>query len=264
MRYGFIGLGNMASAIIAGMVKNGFVPRDILGYNIHRDKADALSLQFGITVCGSIGELVQDSDAVVLAVKPQKLNEVLPDVQKSGIADKLIITIAAGKPISFYENALGDVAVVRAMPNLNAAVGASATGLCHNSRAGESDVEAARRMFLCVGSVTDVEERLFPVFSAIAGASPAFTFMYIDALARAAVQQGMPKATALEAAANAVLGSAKLVLDSAEHPMALADRVCSPGGTTIEGVMALREYGFESAVHDAVSAVVEKDEKLAK
>lgn len=254
----------MATAIIAGMAGGGFDAESILGCNLHRDKAEAIKRQYGIVLCDGVDDLCERADVIVLAVKPQVLPDVLPIVDESAEMDALVISIAAGKPLGYLENALGRRPIVRAMPNLNAAVGASATGICKNDAATEAHLAIAKEMFLTVGSVTEIPEKLFPVFSAVAGASPAFTFKYIDALARAGVREGMPRAMALEAAANSVLGSAKLVLSGTDTPAALADRVCSPGGTTIEGVMALDEYGFDAAVHEAVAAVVEKDKKLSE
>ena len=148
------------------------------------------------------------------------------------------------------------------MPNINAAVGEAVSAFCGNKNATEKDLAFAENMCKSFGTAVSLPEKHFPLFGVIGGSSPAFAYMFIDSLARAAVKNGMPKNQALEICAQAVLGSAKMILESKEHPMELADKVCSPGGTTIEGVLSLRENGFEAAVARAVQAAVEKDKLL--
>ncbi len=262
MRYGFIGLGNMASAIIEGAIASGTVAAcDVLGYNHHIEKAEALSQKCGMRVCKSLEALASESDYIVLAVKPQVLPAVLPQL-KPLVAGKRIVTIAAGKTLSYYEEALGELPVIRVMPNINAVVGASTSCICANAQASQEDVAQVRALFEAVGSVTEIPEAYFSVFGSVAGCSPAYTFMYIDALARAGVRAGLSRKIAQEAAASAVMGSAKMALASSEHPQALADKVCSPGGSTIEGVYALDVGGFAGLVEQAVAAAIEKSAKL--
>ncbi len=263
MNYGFIGLGNMAGAIIKGMKDSGEFSGDaVYGVNRSPEKTRALAESCGLIPCESVRELCGRCDVVVLAVKPGMLDDVLPDVGQSLKAGALVISIAAGKTLEYLESRLEGAGIVRAMPNINALVGASTTALCRGKRVGEEGFQTAKSVFLSVGTVSEVPESLFSVFSAAAGCSPAFTYLYIDALARAAVREGMPRAGALETAASAVLGSAKAVLETGVCPAELADRVCSPGGVTIEGVLKLRELGFENAVHKAFEAMVEKDKRL--
>ena len=150
------------------------------------------------------------------------------------------------------------------MPNINARVLAAASGLCGGKNASREQVALVRRMFETVGTVYELPESQFSAFSALGGASGAFIHLYIDALASAGVKAGLPRALAQDVACQAVLGSAKLTLESGEHPIALCDQVCSPGGTTIEGVHTLKRLGFESAVQQAVDAVIEKDRMLSK
>lgn len=257
MIYGFIGLGNMASAILRGMRESGKFAEDCLaGYDVAEGRAQALGMDL---VCGSEKEVCEKADALVLAVKPQMMGDVLAKIQPG---DKPVITIAAGKETGFYEAAVPGIHVVRAMPNINAKCLSAVTALCAGQHAGEKELALAEGIFSTVGRALRVPERLFAAFSAVASASPAFSYMYVDALARAGVKAGMPRDLALEAAAASVWGSAKLIMDSGEHPIALMDQVTSPGGTTIEGVEALKEFGFENAVHKAVAAVIEKDRKL--
>ncbi|MBR3641579.1 MAG: pyrroline-5-carboxylate reductase [Oscillibacter sp.] len=256
MKYGFIGLGNMGGAILRGMrASERFQGSEIYAYgrSVKSDLAQNLA---------NAAEVCRAADVVVFAVKPQVLEGVLKGVARE-LAGKLVVSVAAGKTLAFLENCLGEGArIVRVMPNINAAVLSSTSAFCASASATEEDRRAVREIFETIGSVIELEEKHFSAFSAIAGCSPAFTYMYIDALARAAVRAGMPRETALSAAASAVLGSAKMVTESGEPPMQLCDRVCSPGGTTIEGVMRLRALGFEDAVHEAVKAAIEKDRTL--
>ncbi len=264
MRYAFIGLGNMAGAILAGMKKSGRFERDaVWGYDTDAARTEAFRESCGLVPAASVGEAVREAETVVLAVKPQVLEDVLPKVREALQEGALVITIAAGKPLSFYERRLGPQApVIRVMPSINAKVGAAASALCGNAKATRDQLSLAVRLFESVGSVTEVREDLIPVFSAVGGAAPAFVFLFIDALASAGVRAGLARPAALRLAADTVLGSAMLLKSSGEHPCALADQVCSPGGTTIEGIHALKRLGFEHAVQEAVAAVLGKDRTI--
>ena len=265
MIYGFIGTGNMAAAILRGMDRSGRFPRGtVLGYNRTPAKALALQEEMGLRACESEREVAERSDAVVLCVKPQMLEGVLEKIAPVTNADKLIVTIAAGKRTGWYEERLGQVPVVRVMPNINARVGLSVSALCGGRYAAAEQLKIVREMFETVGAVYDVEERLFSAFSAIGGASGAFVHLYIDALASAGVQAGLPRSLSEQIACLVVEGSARLTAQSPEHPIALMDQVCSPGGTTIEGVHTLKRLGFETAVQQAVRAVIEKDRRLGE
>lgn len=265
MIYGFIGLGNMASAILRGMASSGRFPQGSLwGYNRSPEKGLALQRELGLQLCESERAVTEKADVVVLAVKPQMLEGVLAKIGPAIGGEKLVLTIAAGKETGWYEERLGEVPVVRVMPNINARVGLSVSALCGGRYARPEHLGIAREMFETVGAVYDVEERLFSAFSAIGGASGAFVHLYIDALASAGVQAGLPRPLSEDIACQVVEGSARLTAESPEHPIALLDQVCSPGGTTIEGVHALKRLGFEAAVQQAVRAVIEKDKQLGK
>ena len=263
MKYGFVGLGNMATAIIKGMISSGeYLPEKILGYapSVRTGRPAA---EMGATICASLAEAAS-ADVLLLAVKPQVMPSVLKELRGLGLAGKLVISVAAGRTLAFLQDGLGpDVAIARAMPNINAKVGASTSAFAANSHCTEAQKIIVQALFFTVGSAVELPEEQFSIFSAIAGASPAFSYMYIDALARAAVRGGLPKDKALEIAASSVYGSAKMILESREHPFALIDQVSSPGGITIEGVCTLQENGFESAVHKAVAASAMKDRNLA-
>ena len=174
-----------------------------------------------------------------------------------------MLTIAAGKSTEWYAERLAKgTPVVRVMPNINAKVKASVTAVCGGKYAGEEHIKIADGIFSSVGKVYHIEEGMFPAFSALGGASGAFVLMYIDALAEAGVRAGFARPLAEELATATVVGSGALAMDSGEHPIALMNKVCSPGGTTIEGVCRLRELGFETAVQQGLQAIIDKDMSL--
>jgi len=268
MRYGFIGLGNMGGAILRGMVSCGnFAEDSIFGFDSDKNKLESAAKDTGLIPCASAEDLVAESDVVILAVKPQQLAGVLTQIiDVKGLPEKLFVSIAAGYPIQRIRKLLlnSKVSVIRAMPNLNAAVGEAITAICQDSPATESQFGIAEKIFSSVGETVLLTEKLLGAFSAVAGASPAFTFMYADALAMAGVQAGIPRDLSLKIALQAIKGSCINASASSEHPDLLRDRVCSPGGTTIEGVTVLEEDGFKGTVMDAVRAVIEKDELLSQ
>lgn len=263
MKISFIGLGNMASAIIRGMCESGnFGPQDILGYDAVPQAAQSMKEAAGIIICDSLSG-VAEAEVIVLAVKPQVLPSVLSNLKSMRLEGKLVISIVAGRSIESLQKELPPkVAIIRVMPNVNARVGASTSAYAASAEATDGHKRIIEDIFASIGTITEISESLFSIYMAIASASPAFSYLYIDALARAGVRGGMPKAQAVKIAASAVYGSAKLIMETDEHPFTLVDQVCSPAGTTIEGIAALQKLGFESAVHRAVEAVVEKDKSL--
>ena len=265
MKLGFIGCGNMASAIIGGIVEKEIAKGgDINVFDVLPESCDIIKGAYGANVLGSEIEVVKSSDVVVLAVKPNVLGGVLSKINIAlDESDTLLISIAAGKDLAFMRSALShDNRIIRVMPNINAKVGAAVSAFTANEAATDGDKALCEKIFSGIGSVMELDEKHFPLFGVIAGCSPAFTYMYIDALARAGVQYGMKKDEALKIAAQAVLGSAEMILKSDAHPYELVDMVCSPGGTTIEGVQSLKADGFEKAVNNAVKKAVQKDSKL--
>lgn len=256
MRYAFVGLGNMASAILRGMhASPAYAQAELYGFDRHPEKAETLPVHY----CLSLEELTAQADVLLLCVKPYSLDDLLSRLRPLLKPECVVASVAAGKSISWYEERLPGLPFVRAMPNVNAAVNAGATAICGGSLASPEHVALIREIFAAVGMTYVLEEKHFSAFSAIAGAAPAYTYLYIDALASAGVEAGLPKSTALSIAADTVLGSALLLQKSGEHPAALADRVCSPGGTTIEGLHRLRALGFENSVYEAIAAVIAKD-----
>ena len=266
MKYGFIGLGNMGGAIIRGMIAGGqFEEDEICGFDLDVNKAKQFQEETGISLLASSKDTADQCDVIVLAVKPQYMQDVLDEVKQADVSGKLFVSIAAGLSTEYFQNELGEkVRVVRVMPNLNAAYRDAISGLCAGSSAKEDDLQVGEKIFSAVGTTVRISEDKLAAFSAVAGASPAFAFMYADALAMAAVKAGIPRSAAIKIASAALRGSGTTLMESGVHPDELRDRVCSPGGTTIEGVAVLERNGFKSILMDAVDAVIEKDRKLGK
>lgn len=269
MKLGFIGLGNMASAIIGGILREGIAkPEEITGSAKTEKTARARGAQFGIEACTDNKKVAEQADVLVLAVKPRFFQEVIAEIRDVVKEDTLVISVAAGKTVSYLEEQFAgpekkrNIKLVRCMPNTPALVSAGCTGFCVNGHVNREEKELAEKLFLSFGKAAEVPEHLMDTVGSVSGSSPAFVFMFIEALADGAVAEGMPRAQALEFAAQAVYGSAKLVLESGKHPGELKDMVCSPGGTTIQGVRALEKGGMRGTVMDAVIACVEKSKKL--
>lgn len=256
MNFGFLGLGSMGGAILRGMKTSGsFEGSRFFVYDPAPVNAQA-------EMCKSETELCEKADVVILCVKPQIIQSVAEKIAPV-IGEKLIISIAAGKTLAFLKNCLGEKThIVRVMPNINAVVLAATSAFCAGENVSDEEKETVKSAFETIGTVTELEEKQFAAFTAIASCSPAFSYMYIDALARAGVKAGLPRTLAQQIAASSVLGSAKMVSESEMHPIELCDKVCSPAGTTIEGVMALKSGGFEAAVHAAVQATIDRDRQL--
>lgn len=268
MKYGFIGAGNMVSAIIKGMTigTKSFNGSDIYVSSKSKNSAQNISKECGCNFCDSNSITASNSDILVLGVKPHIIEKVIPEI-KDIIEKKnpVVISIAAGKTINYLEELLPEkTPIIRVMPNINSKIGASTTGICINKYVDAETKEIAINMFKTIGSVIELDESQFSIFSVIGGASVAFAYLYMDALAHAGVKAGMTKKQALEITAETVLGSAKMILEGNESPWNLIDQVCSPGGTTIEGISSLQENCFESTIVKAFDAVLAKDALLGQ
>lgn len=266
MKFGFIGAGNMASAIVKGMTggKSPINSKNIYLTSKTVTSAEKLAAACGANALADVAEVVTTCDVLLLAVKPHVLQEILPALHAEiAVKKPLIISIAAGKSLADIGALLpAETPIIRVMPNINAKIGAATSGICTNCFVSPAQKAVAKEIFSTIGSVIEVEESQFGIFTVLAGSAPAFAYLYMDTLARAAVRAGMSKKQALEIAAATIAGSAQMILQSGEHPMALVDQVCSPGGTTIEGVLTLQENGFETALTKAFDAVLEKDKRL--
>lgn len=264
MKLGFIGTGNMASAIMGGIVKNQMMAADeIIGADVSAPGRARVQEQFGIHVTDDNREVVEKADVIVLSVKPQYYEEVICEIREFMNENQLVITIAPGKTLAWLAEKFGkEVKIVRTMPNTPALVGAGMTAMCPNEHMTEAETAYVQSLLESFGRVEIVPERLMDVVVSTSGSSPAYVFMMIEAMADAAVSGGMPRTQAYQFAAQAVMGSAKMVLETGKHPGELKDMVCSPGGTTIEAVRTLEEYGFRSAVMEAMKACEEKSKGM--
>lgn len=264
MKLGFIGTGNMASAIMGGIIKNQLISADeIIGADVYASSREKAKEQFGIHVTADNHEVVENADVIVLSVKPQFYEEVICEIRDFVRADQIVITIAPGKTLAWLAEKFDKgVKLVRTMPNTPALVGAGMTAMCPNEHMTEEEINYVRMLLGSFGRVEIVTERLMDTVVSVSGSSPAYVFMMIEAMADAAVSGGMPRTQAYQFAAQAVMGSAKMVLETGKHPGELKDMVCSPGGTTIEAVRTLEECGFRSAVIEAMKVCEEKSKSM--
>ena len=264
-KLGFIGCGNMASAILNGVVNSQYVSgAEICVFDTCEEKTNALKENLGIEVLSSAEDVAADAKVVVLAVKPQVFPDVLPKIKDAlSKNNNALVSIGAGKTISYISSFLeSNTPVVRIMPNINAKVGASMSAVCKNEKVTYALLDFVKGLCQAFGDVIELPESQFSIFSVIAACSPAYTFMFIDSMARGAEKNGMKREDALKISAQAVLGSAKMMLESGDSPWALINSVCSPGGTTIEGVATLQNEEFDKAVMDAVQASYDKDKRM--
>ena len=267
MRIGFIGTGAMASAIARGAVAAGFSGSDLMFADRHHQAAEDLADELGGVALASNRQVAQQSDLLVLAVKPNVQSEVIREIRETVLFAKglCVISIAAGRTTDQIISDFGAaIPLVRVMPNVNAQIGQSMSALCPVGTTDEQ-LAAARKLLDSVGQTIVLDEKYFPVFTAIASSSPAWIFKMIDAMAEAGVNHGLTKADSTRIVAQAFAGSAQLLLDglgNGQVPANLIDRVSSPGGTTIAGLLAAQEAGLSSAIVAAVDAAVERDHHL--
>ncbi|MBE5906602.1 MAG: pyrroline-5-carboxylate reductase [Lachnospiraceae bacterium] len=259
MKIGFIGTGNMASAIMGGILSHGLSkPDEVYGADVFAPSREKVEKQFGIHTTENNLEVVKQTDVLFLSVKPQYYQEVIKQIASEIRNDQIVITIAPGKTLAWLREQFGkDVKIVRLMPNTPAMVGAGMTAATPNEFVTEEEKEKVLELLRSFGEVEVVTEKLMDTVTAVSGSSPAYVYMFIEAMADAAVSGGMARPQAYKFAAQAVLGSAKMVLDTGKHPGELKDMVCSPAGTTIEAVRVLEERGLRSAVFEAMKVVEE-------
>lgn len=263
MKIGFIGAGNMAQAMISGMLGNGLLEKeDMIASSATQKTADKVAAEFGIRTTLDNREAA-GADIVILAVKPVYCRQVIEEIREVIREDQLVVTIVAGKSLSWLEEAFGTrVKLIRTMPNTPALVGEGITAICPGASVSEQETEQVCRLFRAFGRAEIVAEHLMDAVVAVSGSSPAYVFLFIEAMADAAVAEGMPRAQAYQFAAQSVLGSARMVLETGKHPGELKDMVCSPAGTTIAGVCKLEEKGFRSSVMECMRACAEKSRNL--
>ena len=264
MKLGFIGCGNMASAMMKGIIANGIIAaEDIIGADVFAPSREKAKETLGIAVTEDNREVATWAEIVVLSVKPQFYQDVIAGIKDCIKENQIIITLAPGKTLAWLEEQFGKtVKIIRTMPNTPAMVQEGMTAACPNDYVNQEELEMVCSILKGFGEVEVVPEKMIDAVVAVSGSSPAYVFMMIEAMADAAVAEGMPRNQAYKFAAKAVMGSAKMVLETGKHPGELKDMVCSPGGTTIEAVKVLEETGFRGALMDAMEACAEKSRNL--
>ncbi|HEY8369870.1 MAG TPA: pyrroline-5-carboxylate reductase [Thermodesulfobacteriota bacterium] len=262
----FVGAGNMAEALIKGLIAAGLARTQILASDHTEERVAHIRQVYGIATSSDNREVVSRADIVVLAVKPQILPKVLEEIAGVVTADKLIISVAAGVPIESIEAYLHQRSrVVRVMPNTPALVQAGATALVAGAHATESDLATAKAIFDSVGTTVVLDdEGLMDAITGLSGSGPAYIFVIIDALADAGVRVGLSRDVSLALAAQTVLGAAKLLIETGEHPGALKDKVTSPGGTAIAGLHTLEQGGLRTTLINAVEAATKRSRELGE
>ncbi|MTV82350.1 pyrroline-5-carboxylate reductase [Secundilactobacillus folii] len=264
MKVGFIGVGGMAQAIIHGLLsQTKIAPADILIHSAHTSTYEPFAKENGVTAMASNVEVARSSDIVVLAVTPNVATPVLQQIRDELDPKRhTLVSIVAGLSLERLEEIAGyDLPILRTLPNLNVAIGAGMTAIHGNEHLTGKVKQQAVSLFDQIGSTVTLPESDFSTFSALAGSSPAYVYFFIDSLSRAGVKHGLTKAAATKIAAQAVMGSAEMVLNSDDNPFALIDQVSSPGGSTVAGLLAMEEAGFMTSVVKGIDATIARDKK---
>lgn len=264
MKIGFIGLGNMATAMMGGIIEAGLCESsDIIGADLSEDNKRKAYENLSITCVKDNCTVASMADILVLSVKPQVYPVVINEIRGTVTDKQIIVSIAPGKTLDYLATSFEkDLKIVRCMPNTPALVKEGCTGVCKNKNVTDEEFDTVLKLLNGFGKAYPVTEHQMDAVVAVSGSSPAYVFMFIEAMADAAVAEGLPRAQAYEFAAQAVLGSAKMVLETGKHPGELKDMVCSPAGTTIEAVRVLEEKGFRSAVFEAMKVCADKSRSL--
>lgn len=261
----FIGAGNMAEALMRGLLSTGAsAPERVYASDRNDDRLEQLAREHGIRT-GSNVEVAQAADIVVLAVKPQIMDRVLREIAPAITSEKLVISVAAGVPIEAMARRLVPAArIIRTMPNTPALVGAGATALAAGEHVTKDDLEVAVRIFRSIGRTVVLDEVQLDAVTGLSGSGPAYVFLIVEALSDAGVKVGLSRKDAMALAAQTVFGAAKLVLESGEHPGMLKDKVTSPGGTAIAGLHTLEAGGLRTTLINAVESATHRSRELGE
>ncbi len=266
-RIGFIGGGNMGEALISGLIMaNSAKPENITCSDVRKDALQELKDKYGVNTTTDNNEVVRNSDIIVYATKPQILASVLKETADALDQSKLVISIAAGVPLAAIASGVGkELRLIRVMPNICAFVKESATAIAAGDFVLEGDVEMAKEIFDSVGISVFIQENvLMDAFTGLSGSGPAYMFLIIEAMADAGVKMGLSRKDSLLLSAQTMLGSAKMLLESKEHPGQLKDRVTSPGGTSIAGIHTLEQGGLRTTIIDCVEVATKRSKELGE
>ena len=265
-KLGFIGCGNMGSAMLEGIIGSGIMDaQDIYCSAKSKNSKTKIKEKFSVNIASNI-DVAKNVDILILAVKPYFFSEVISEIKASVKNGVIIVSIAAGVEIGDIENLFGidKLKVLRAMPNTPALVGAGMSALCPNKNLLDNEIKLIEEIFNSFGQSELLEEKYFHGFIALCGSSPAYAYMFIEAMGTAGIRAGIPANKSYKLAAQSLLGTAKMVLETGEHPAVLKDRVCSPGGTTIEAVSMLENTGFRESIILAMDACEKKSKEMLK
>lgn len=263
-RVAVLGGGVMGEALVGAVLRAGVRAADVVVAEKAQARADEVAARHGVTTTPSLPDAVRGADVVILAVKPQDVAGALAAVAPALDPDALVVSVAAGLPIAFYEDRLpAGTPVVRVMPNTPAVVGKGASGLAGGTAATREHLSRARALLAATGLVVEVPEHHLDAVTAVSGSGPAYVFYLVDALAEAGVLLGLPRAQALELAVATFEGSSALLAESGEHPVVLRERVSSPGGTTVAALRELDAHGVRAAVLAAAEAARDRSRQLA-
>jgi pyrroline-5-carboxylate reductase len=266
-KIGFVGSGNMAEALIRGLVlPQGHVPADdIVAADVREQRLEELHARYGIQTTLANPDVINAADVVILAVKPQIVQAVLREIDEYVDASKLVISMAAGVKIDMLQEHLPPVTrVIRTMPNVAALVHAAMTGVSRGAHATDYDVQIAQEIFQAVGETVFLEEKYMDAVTGLSGSGPGYVFAMINALSDGGVKVGLPRDVATRLAAQTLYGAAKMLLETGEHPMKLRDMVTSPGGTTIMGLTALEQGGLNATLINMVEAATKRSQELGQ
>ncbi|KXZ40319.1 pyrroline-5-carboxylate reductase [Alkalithermobacter thermoalcaliphilus JW-YL-7 = DSM 7308] len=265
-KIGFIGCGNMAQAIIGGLITSDLISFDnIIASDIDSEKLKTTKDKYNILTTNNNVDVATFSDIIFLSVKPDKYKLVIKKIKDFVKDDAIIVTIAAGIDISFTEKCFQrKIKVVRTMPNTPSLVKEGMSAISFNDLLDDNEKELILKLFESFGKAEVIDESLMDIIPSISGSSPAYVYMLIEALADGAVLKGLPRDKAYKLAAQSVLGAAKMVLETNEHPAVLKDKVCSPGGTTIEAIYELEKRGFRSAIISCMEKCTQKALSMSK
>lgn len=268
MKYkiGFIGSGNMAMAMLGGILRSNLVqPNQVILSNPSQSKVDNLTQKYGVQGTIANQDVASSVEILILAVKPNLFPKIINEIKNSVNESTIIVSIAAGQTIEMIESAFGrPIKLVRTMPNTPALVGEGMSAIMPNNQMNEQEISKVIEIFNSFGKCEIISESLVDAVVAVSGSSPAYVYVMIEAMADAAVLQGMTRQMAYQFASQAVLGAAKMVLETGIHPGILKDQVCSPGGTTIEAIISLEKSGFRGDLMTAMESCANKSKEMSK
>lgn len=266
MKVGFIGAGRMATALAGGLISSGFTSvENVCASDTYESAREKFAHETGATTLEANLTVAEQSDIVILAVKPQQLPDVLQELKGTITGKQLLVSIAAGSPLSLFLETLGDsIRVIRVMPNTPCLVKQGASAFARGGNATEADASLVDSLLSTVGTAVEVPESQLDAVTGLSGSGPAYIYQIIEALSDGAVRMGLPRHVATQLAAQTVKGAAEMVLETGEHPGALKDAVTSPGGTTIAGIHALESGGLRSSLMNAVAAATLRSIELGK